>query len=126
MLTPIELALIHSALFDPYDQSLWFYHQYLMSSFDPDLAIQTMAPNLTNDERLEYIEREVEFIKDILEDVEDCKWIYQSLVECQLLTAKINGQMSEKDRNDVRGWLSRLKELDQLRYGRWVDLERKL
>jgi geranylgeranyl transferase type-2 subunit alpha len=42
----LELELIHSALLDPYDQSLRFYHQNLMCAFDPDVAKRSMAPNL--------------------------------------------------------------------------------
>jgi len=41
----LELELIHSALFDPYNQSLWFYHQNLMCTFDLDVAKRSMAPN---------------------------------------------------------------------------------
>jgi len=46
-----ELELIHSALFDPYDQSLWFYHQNLMCTFDPDVAKRSMVLNLSKADR---------------------------------------------------------------------------
>jgi geranylgeranyl transferase type-2 subunit alpha len=48
----LELELIHSALLDPYDQSLWFYHQNLMCTFDLDVAKRSMAPNLGKADRL--------------------------------------------------------------------------
>ncbi|KAJ9312653.1 hypothetical protein DTO271D3_7044 [Paecilomyces variotii] len=121
-----ELALIHRAFFDPYDQSLWFYHQNLMCTFDPALAPQTMAPNLTNAERLDYIQTEIEKIKDMLDGDDDCKWIYQSLIGCTLLAAKIEGAISAEAKACVSGWLNRLKELDPLRRGRWLDLESSL
>lgn len=62
----------------------------------------------------------------MLDDVLDCKWIYQALIECRLLLAKIEGSMPEQGQGEVKAWLSELKELDTLRNGRWVDLEQKL
>jgi geranylgeranyl transferase type-2 subunit alpha len=63
---------------------------------------------------------------DILDDVNDCKWIYQALIDCKLLMVKLQGSMTEQDRGELRSWLSALKELDTLRTGRWMDLEQKL
>ena len=125
-LTHVELEYIHRALFDPYDQSLWFYHQNLMCTFDPDTAKQTMAPNLSKMDRLAYIAREREFIEDLLEDTTDCKWVYQALIECALVTAKVEGSLSFKAKEDVRKWLVELQKLDPLRKGRWDDLEKSL
>src|SRR5271163_2131582 len=115
ILTSAELQLIHKALFDPYDQSLWFYHQNLMSTFDPALSSQTMAPQLTDGERLEYITNEREFILEVLEDAQDCKWVYQALIECSLVRAKVKGELSAADRREVRTWLAELTKLDPLR-----------
>jgi geranylgeranyl transferase type-2 subunit alpha len=58
--------------------------------------------------------------------VNDCKWIYQALIDCKLLRAKIQGSLSVQDQGDVRNWLNELKKLDQLRIGRWTDLEQEL
>lgn len=121
-----ELDLIHLALCDPYDQSLWFYHQNLMCSFDPATAAQTMAPHLTNAERLDYIRQEIEIIQEMLDGAEDCKYIYQALIECTLLASKVEGAMSSADRQNVLSWLSELQGLDPLRKGRWLDLRRTL
>ncbi|KAG9768633.1 Geranylgeranyl transferase type-2 subunit alpha [Exophiala dermatitidis] len=119
-----ELDLIHQALFDPYDQSLWFYHQNLMCTFDLDLAPKSMAPNLTNKQRLDYIAGEKQYIEEVLEDASDCKWAYQALIECTLLEAKLQSQkLHEDDRIKVLGWLGELKKLDPLRKGRWLDME---
>ena len=87
----IELKLIHKALFDPYDQSLWYYHQNLLCTFDPARAKDTMAPDLTNAQRLEYLDREMEFIDEVLEDADDCKWVYQALIDCTVLKAETIG-----------------------------------
>ena len=121
-----ELALIHKALFDPYDQSLWFHHQALMACFDPDMAGKTMAPHLNTADRLEYIKQEREFIEEVLEDARDCKWVYQSLIDCVLLEGKNGTGMNEENKGHVREWLEKLKKLDPLRKGRWDDMERSL
>ena len=123
-LTQSELKLIHKALFDPYDQSLWFYHQNLMCCLDPATAPRTMAPNLSTDERLAYVSEEQDFIEELLEDTDDCKWIYQSLIELAFLQAKLRGLDIEAERRgSLKEWLQKLKSLDSLRMGRWTDLE---
>lgn len=97
-----------------------------MCVFDPSLAARTMAPNLSDSERLEYVEMEKEEIKDILDECKDCKWIFQALIECNLITAKIKGAMSDEDRAEVVEWLGVLVRLDPLRRGRWNDIEKTL
>ncbi|KAK4947629.1 Rab geranylgeranyltransferase [Elasticomyces elasticus] len=121
-----ELELIHKALFDPYDQSLWFYHQTLMCAFDSDQAEKSMAPNLSKDQRFEYIASEREYIEEVLEDAQDCKWVYQALIECTLLEAKLNNGLPDVDKTKVLTWINELKSRDPLRKGRWLDLERSL
>ncbi|KAE8352366.1 hypothetical protein BDV28DRAFT_135247 [Aspergillus coremiiformis] len=121
-----ELELIHRALCDPYDQSLWFYHQNLMCTFDPVVSGQTMAPNLHQSERLDYLRREIEEIQDMLDGAEDCKYIYQALIDCTVLVSKVEGSMSRGDQQKVLSWISELKKMDPLRRGRWLDLERSL
>ncbi|KAJ5102614.1 hypothetical protein N7532_003143 [Penicillium argentinense] len=119
-----ELALIHQALIDPYDQSLWFYHQNLMCVFDPSVAPRTMAPNLGTSERLQYLRDEIAAIEEMLDGAEDCKYIYQSLIECTLLVSKVAGHMAAEDRTQILSWLSELKQLDPLRQQRWLDFEK--
>ncbi|KAE8374765.1 hypothetical protein BDV26DRAFT_269375 [Aspergillus bertholletiae] len=121
-----ELELIHRALCDPYDQSLWFYHQNLMCIFDPATSEQTMAPNLSQSERVDYLRHEIEEIQDMLDGAEDCKYIYQALIDCTLLVSKIKGTMSSGDQQMVLSWISELKKMDPLRRGRWLDFERSL
>jgi geranylgeranyl transferase type-2 subunit alpha len=122
----IELSLIHQAFIDPYDQSLWFYHQNLMSVFDPTMAERTMTPNLSMSERLEYIRNEIEEIQEMLDGAEDCKYIYQALIEYTMLASKVKGNLSSDDREQILSWLSELKKLDPLRRERWLDFERTL
>ncbi|CEJ62366.1 hypothetical protein PMG11_10867 [Penicillium brasilianum] len=121
-----ELVLIHQALIDPYDQSLWFYHQNLMCVFDPAMASRTMAPNLSMTERLQYLRHEIEAVQEMLDGAEDCKYIYQALIECTLLVSKVAGQLSAEDREQILSWLSELKQLDPLRKQRWLDFEKAL
>lgn len=122
----LEFKLIHKALFDPYDQSLWFYHQNLMSACDPSKSHRSIAPDLSDQERLEYIETEQDFITELLEDAEDSKWVYQALLECALLKAKLTGSLPVEMKTNMKEWLDKLKELDPLRNGRWEDTERAL
>ncbi|KAJ5815501.1 prenyltransferase alpha subunit repeat protein [Penicillium riverlandense] len=121
-----ELNFIHQALIDPRDQSLWFYHQNLMCVFDPSVAERTMAPNLSVSDRVQYLRDEIEFIEEMLDGDEDCKYIYQALIDCTVLVSKVTGTQSDSDRDQILSWLSELKKLDPLRKGRWVDFERSL
>ncbi|EFW21561.1 Rab geranylgeranyltransferase [Coccidioides posadasii str. Silveira] len=121
-----ELKLIHRALIDPYDQSLWFYHQNLMCTLDRATAPKGMAPNLSDETRLEYLKGEIDAITELLDEEEDCKWIYQALLECTLIVLNIQGAVSARVKRDISDWLSNLKRLDPLRRGRWEDLERSL
>ena len=58
---------------------------------------------------------------------EDCKYIYQALIDCTLLAAKIQGvQPSGDQKKHILSWLSELKKLDPLRHGRWLDFEKSL
>jgi geranylgeranyl transferase type-2 subunit alpha len=94
-----------------------------MCTFDPDKAARTMAPNLGNPERIEYLRREIEAVRELLDEESDCKWIYQALIECTMLLARLEGTTSKEVKQDVAHWVSELKRLDPLRRGRWTDLE---
>lgn len=118
--------MIHNALFDPYDQSLWFYHENLMCTFDPDRAAKSMAPNLSDQERMRYIAAEREYIEEVLEDAQDCKWPYQALIECSVLEGKLKAGLQEEEKTKISRWLKELQTLDPLRKGRWLDMEQTL
>lgn len=124
-----ELALLENALnVGPEDQSLWFYHHHLIaqiSDIDAGQAQRSIAPRLSREQRQKYIDQEIDFIKDLAEDYEDVKWIYQALFEYTTLSARLGVDIEDKskDRND---WLKKLRATDPLRAGRWQDLEASL
>lgn len=123
--TTSELELIKEALYtDPYDQSLWFYHSYLMCTFDPRLANGSIAPNLTDDCRLTYIVQALEVMQDLRECAEDCKWVYQALLQYTTLEHFLKNEPLTAVRGQLTEWLKELRQLDPLREGRWTDLRR--
>ncbi|KAH6888746.1 hypothetical protein B0T10DRAFT_488882 [Thelonectria olida] len=123
-----ELEQVRECLnVDPEDQSLWFYHQYLVLNLAQIDSNSSIAPHLTLDERKDYILREIVDIKDLLEDWQDVKWIYEALVEYTVAIWQLNGQkQQDEERNDVVNWLGKLRKLDPMRSGRWNDWEKQL
>lgn len=119
-----ELALICTAInTDPFDQSIWYYHQYLMSTMLPDCPRQEMIVlDLTNNDRQKYYAHEIEYIREILEDETDCKWIYESLLHLAPCYLEVEGGTKAFTTLDMRSWLEKLKRLDPLRNGRWDEL----
>ena len=121
----VELERIQEAIWtDSSNQSAWFYHQNLMCTLDPGYEKKVMAPNLTNDERLQYISNEMDSISELLVDAEgspDCKWMYQSLIEMSRLYMNLSNRWpSQADHVDE--WIIELQKLDPARRGRWQDL----
>ncbi|KAI0910905.1 hypothetical protein F4823DRAFT_561434 [Ustulina deusta] len=121
-----ELNLVQEALnVGPEDQSLWYYHRHLMSQIIGSEGIPTIAPNLTANQKISYLEQEVEFIKDLLEDFPDIKWPYEALLEYTLALRKLQpSAKGEGQDNDPNFWLSKLRKLDAMQTGRWNDVER--
>lgn len=111
----------------PEDQSLWYYHQYLMLNVGENPSGRAIAPEMTVDERAECIAQEIENIKDLLEDYEDVKWIYQSLLEYTLLRHQLaKTSLSPEEKNELESWLAKIRGLDQQRSGRWTELANEL
>lgn len=123
-----ELGKIGEAInVGPDDQSLWYYHQFLMLNLVSFVGHPTITPAFTQEERVTYLRREIEGIQELLEDYDDAKLIYEALFDytlylCQLQERKPN----EQEEEDLRSWLGCLKKLDPMRSGRWADLERDL
>ncbi|KAM0419001.1 hypothetical protein ACHAPT_012052 [Fusarium lateritium] len=123
-----ELDLVRDALnVGPEDQSLWYYHQFLVLNLADLSGSRQIAPSLTVDQRKSYIDREVTDIKDLLEDYADIKWIYEALIEYAVALSRLTSQGLESEyQSDVASWLGKLRELDPMRNGRWADLEKQL
>ena len=123
-----EFDLIIQALFtDPYDQSLWFYHQYLMTTLSPACPTASLiVQDLTNLDRLEYLDTQIDLLKDMLEGSEDCKWIYQALLTYSAMYFDIEAGNKKVSTIEMRAWLEELEKLDPLRQGRWQDWRKSL
>jgi geranylgeranyl transferase type-2 subunit alpha len=118
-----ELDMMQDALIDPFNQSAWFYHQYLMSTIAVGCPRDSsIVLDLSEGEREQYFKQEVTRIQEILEDYDDCKWVYQALLQCHVDAGRMN-HVSDKD---INFWLDELKRLDPLRLNRWNDLKAQL
>lgn len=123
-----EFELITQALYtDPYDQSLWFYHQYLMTTLSPQTPQSSaIVLDLTNHDRLEYLEVQIDSLKDMLEGADDCKWIFQALLTYTAEYIDIEAGNKKVSTVEMRSWLEQLETLDPLRRGRWQDWKARL
>ncbi|KIW06500.1 uncharacterized protein PV09_02935 [Verruconis gallopava] len=117
-----ELDRMQEALIDPFNQSAWFYHQFLMSSIGNELPEdQRIVQDLSIPEQIAIYEQELERIKEIEEDFDDCKWVYEALLIYTLAYSKLDG-VEPVNRNQLQCWLAKLSKLDPMRRGRWEDL----
>jgi geranylgeranyl transferase type-2 subunit alpha len=111
----------------PYDQSVWFYHQFLMSTLTESVGHATITPNFNRDDRIEYIQRQLVNLRDFQDGGEDCKWVYNALLEYTLAVCEMEERLPGHDEvEDCKAWLSQLRKLDPMREGRWNDLEKSL
>ena len=87
-------------------------------------------PGLTIEERISYIQKEIEGIKDLLQDYKDVKWIYEALLEYTMtlgqLRRKSQSTSESRQQDDLPSWLSKLRELDAMQAGRWDDVGKQL
>lgn len=110
----------------PEDQSLWYYHQYLMSNVTIEKQSDGIVPHLSQEECVAAIDREIEFIEDLLEDYDDIKWIYEALLGYTVAKCKLQKESPEKYTRALSEWLSNIKSLDHQRAQRWNDLAGEL
>jgi geranylgeranyl transferase type-2 subunit alpha len=125
-----EFELIISAMYTdsyPYQQSAWFYYQFLMTTLTDYVGHATITPNFTPEGRAEYVTRQLAILKDMLDGAEDCKWIYNALIEYTMALCRMEERAPDLDeRQDCTRWLAELRKLDPDRSGRWDDLEKSL
>ncbi|KAG9232487.1 geranylgeranyl transferas-like protein type II alpha subunit [Amylocarpus encephaloides] len=121
-----EFDLVISAMYTdsyPYAQSAWFYYQFLMTTLTEYIGHATITPNFTQVGRIEYVGCQLSILKEMLDGAEDCKWIYDALVEYTMTLARMEErELCEGEREDCKLWLVELSKLDVLRTGRWDDL----
>lgn len=125
LIQSIELELVQRALWadpDSKDQSLWFYHQYLISNLEPSSKSDVIVPNLPIEDKIHYVETQIEDLQEMLEGAETCKWIYQRLLDLSVVGRKLNGHWPVEP-SLVEMWIDKVTELDPLRKGRWQDLK---
>ncbi|KAL8666441.1 MAG: hypothetical protein Q9202_001464 [Teloschistes flavicans] len=134
-----ELTLLQRALYadpDSKDQSLWFYHQYLLTSFSPSPSpspaystVIPIVPALPQNAKLQHINTQIDDLLEMLDGAETSKWIYQRLVELALMGRELDDDEGGRwpvGIEAVEGWVGKLEELDPLRRGRWEDLRRRI
>jgi geranylgeranyl transferase type-2 subunit alpha len=121
-----ELDNMQEALIDPFNQSAWFYHQFLMSSLGHELPKeQRIVHDLSIAEQSDIYRQELERIKEIAEDFDDCKWVYEALIMYSLDYYKLSGA-DTGDGDELHEWLAKLHRLDPMRRGRWDELATSL
>ncbi|KAI1262418.1 hypothetical protein F5Y18DRAFT_159534 [Xylariaceae sp. FL1019] len=123
-----EFTKIHEALdCGPEDQSLWYYDRYLVAQVVGSPGKPSVTPNLTVEQKTVYLENEIEYIKDLLEDYPDIKWPYEALLDYSILLRGLgfSGE-SGQEGNDPKVFLDKLRRLDPMQAGRWDDKERVL
>ncbi|KAH6608250.1 hypercellular [Trichoderma cornu-damae] len=124
-----ELNLVRDGLnVGPEDQSLWYYHQFLVSQIVGGGNGRSVAPALTVGEKAAYLRREIDEIRDLLEDYDDIKWIYEALSEYTLALGQLEQRAAEgndDEAGDVQAWLTKLRDLDPMRTSRWNDVEQQ-
>lgn len=85
----------------------------------------TIAPALTTEDRVTYLMRELEDIKDLLEDYDGVKLIYEALLEYTMYICQLEGRAPDAgEKAQLIEWVQKLKRLDPMRMGRWEDVER--
>jgi geranylgeranyl transferase type-2 subunit alpha len=87
----------------------------------------TITPHFTDKDRIEYVTKQLAELREMLDGAEDCKWIYNALLEYTLALTRIQERRTrDEEKEDCRSWLAELRKLDPLRMGRWDDIERSL
>lgn len=96
-----------------------------MCNFDPQYSSQVIVPGFTSEQRSLYLEKEIEKLLEMLDGAEDCKWIYQSLIQLSRTHKELSHRWPAQE-SQIRTWFMELQKLDPLRHGRWSDLEKQL
>jgi len=107
-----EFELVRNAMYtDPEDQSVWVYHRWLVGS----------------GEDAELLKREIQAIRELLEEEAGSKWCMESLVHYQTLLIRghytaLGDEECDRLRANSLELLRQLEVLDPLRRQRYRDL----
>ena len=96
-----------------------------MRTFDPKCAAVSIVPELSGAEKSAYVRKEMTKVQEMLDGAEDCKWIYQSLIDLGFLYRELGNDSFEGAILEDE-YLGKLIQLDHLRSGRWNDLKRRI
>ena len=122
-----ELDLMQEALIYPYNQSAWFYHAFLMRTLDSQHPKnERILIEVTSNDRKYYYEQEISRIKEMLEDFDDCKWIFQSLIQYSMEYLRLGNTSTQTSESDLKFWLEKVVRLDPTKGGRWDDLKESM
>jgi geranylgeranyl transferase type-2 subunit alpha len=138
-LTLSEFEMITRALYtDSSNQSLWFYYEWLVLVYANLATIrESILPDLSISQRKDRLTKELDMLADMLDGDEDCKQIYEALVQLTIILSQLQNQQKASGLSEERpqssevgrgvwSWLEKLRQLDSLRRGRWDDMESKL
>ena len=98
-----------------------------MTTLVETVGHSVINPNFSQRDRIDYVSEQLVSLKDMLDGAEDCKWIYNALLEYTLVACEMEEREPDnKEKQNCKLWLSELRKLDPLRSGRWDDLGRSL
>ncbi|KAL2311963.1 Geranylgeranyl transferase type-2 subunit alpha [Schizosaccharomyces pombe] len=122
-----DLDMIHQAVFtDPDDSSVWIYHRWLMGHCNPN-SMTPLISMITIEERIQYLQKEIELIQELHEMEPENRWCCESLVNYEALCKTLEKQKPTEA--DIKRWtllVDKMIKVDPQRRGRYRTLQEKI